>query len=296
VGARTFTVTTTGNLRDPEAPLHTDELGEDQRALRVKGVDWPLSGLSMIGLERLDDLQACVESVVADGVEGDAIECGVWRGGASLLVRATLDSLGDDRQVWLADSFQGLPPPDLEAFPQDRELDLSRFDFLAVPADEVRAYFARFGLDHGIRFVEGFFDETLPSLRGNRWSLLRLDGDTYESTWVTLEALYPGLSAGGYVIVDDYQLIRECRAAVDDFRRDRGIEEPIVKNDWCSARWRREDEPEPASAEPPPAPERRERVAPRESRPLPSARELELEREIEELRTRLRAAGGGDAE
>jgi O-methyltransferase len=242
-GARTSTVTTTGNLRDPEAPLHTEELTGDQLSLRVKGADWPLSGLSMIGLERLDALQACVEAVVADGVEGDMIECGVWRGGASILVRATLDTLGDDRLVWLADSFQGLPPPDLESFPQDRELDLSRFDFLAVPAGEVRAYFARFGLDHGIRIVEGFFKDTLPSLRDCRWSLLRLDGDTYEATWLTLDALYPGLSAGGYVIVDDYTLIRECRQAVDDYRREHRIEAPLVKDDWCSARWRREDEP-----------------------------------------------------
>ena len=110
-GARTLSVTRTGNLRDMETRIYTEELTAEKLSLRARGADWPYAGLSMIGLERLDDLQACVEAIVADGVAGDVIECGVWRGGASLLARATLDALGDDRLVWLADSFQGLPPP-----------------------------------------------------------------------------------------------------------------------------------------------------------------------------------------
>ena len=297
-GARTLSVTRTGNLREADTRIYTEELTDEELSLRVNGADWPYAGLSMSGLKRLDDLQACVESVVADRVEGDIIECGVWRGGTSMLARATLDTAGDDRLVWLADSFQGLPPPDLEAFPQDRELDLSRFDFLAVPADEVRGYFARFGLDRGVRIVEGFFDESLPPLRGQRWSVVRLDGDTYESTRVALDALYPGLAAGGYLIVDDYQLIRECRAAVDDYRRDHDIQEPIHEIDWCSIRWRRADEPEPQPA-PSAAPttrESRSRAVPRASTgsPLPTERELELAREVGALRQRLRRAGAGD--
>ena len=297
-GARTLSVTRTGNLREAETRIYTEELTDEELSLRVNGADWPYAGLSMSGLKRLDDLQACVESVVADRVEGDVIECGVWRGGTSILARAALDTVGDDRLVWLADSFQGLPPPDLEAFPQDRELDLSRFDFLAVPADEVRDYFARFGLDRSVRIVEGFFDESLPPLRGQRWSVVRLDGDTYESTRVALDSLYPGLAAGGYLIVDDYQLIRECRAAVDDYRRDHDIREPIHKIDWCSIRWRRADEPEPQPA-PSVAPatrESRSRAVPRGGgrSPVPTERELDLERELGDLRERLRRANAGE--
>jgi O-methyltransferase len=297
--ARTLSVTRTGNLRDPETRIYTEELTAEKLSLRARGADWPYAGLSMIGLERLDDLQACVEAIVADGVAGDVIECGVWRGGASLLARATLDALGDDRLVWLADSFQGLPPPDLESFPQDRELDLSRFEYLAVSAEEVLGYFKRFGLDHGVRVIEGLFDETLPSLRGRRWSLLRLDGDTYESTWVALDALYPSLSAGGYVIVDDYRLIRECRAAVDDYRREHGITEPVEKNDWNSARWRRQDKPaeQPATFTTEATPrEARPRATTHASTQIPTERELALEREVNELRERLHDAGLGRRE
>jgi hypothetical protein len=297
-GARTVSVSRTGDTRRPESQVQAWELGNEELPLRVKGADWPYSGLTMVGLKRLDDLQACVESVVGDQVEGDVIEAGAWRGGASILARATLDSLGDDeRTVWVADSFQGLPAPDPEASPEDRELDLSRIEFLAVPADEVQGYFARFGLDHGVELVEGFFDETLPRLRNHRWSVVRLDGDTYEATWSGLESLYPGLSAGGYLIVDDYGLIEECQRAIDDYRREHGITEPIERVDWNGIRWRREREPTATArdrevgARPTGRARGPARHATSARRPhIPMRRELELERELSDLRKRLRAS------
>ena len=291
VGARTLSVSRTGDTRRSDSQVLYRESREDELVLRVRGADWPCGGLTRLGLPRLDDLQACVESVVADGVKGEVMETGVWRGGASILARATLDSLGgDDRRVWVADSFQGLPPPD-PSFPEDRELDLSQVEFLAVPAEEVRGYFARFGLDLGVELVEGFFDETCPMLRGHRWSVVRLDGDTYEATWVALESLYPGLSAGGYLIVDDYGLIEECRRAVDDYRRQHGIdgadradrlERRALAARRRAERRRRGDEPAIR------LPQERRASAARSRPPIPTKRELELERE-------LRDSGNGSA-
>jgi O-methyltransferase len=297
-GARTLSVSRTGDTRRPDSQVKSRELQEDELALRARGSDWPFSGLTMVGLERLDDLQECVESVVADGVEGDVIEAGAWRGGASILVRATLDSLGaDDRLVWVADSFRGLPAPDPMGFPEDHELDLSRVEFLSVPVDEVRRHFARFGCDQGVEFLEGFFDETLSTLRGRRWSVIRLDGDTYEATWVGLESLYPGLSAGGFLVIDDYGLIPECRVAVDDFRREHGITEPIEKIDWNGARWRRWDEPDLDAAtgsdtSRPVSTPSAVRAGTATRTPIPSERELELEHELHILRERIAGTGG----
>jgi O-methyltransferase len=265
-------------------------LAGDELERRITGREWPLQGLSMCGYPRLADLQRCVETIVAEGIEGDLIEAGVWRGGASILARATLDSLGEtDRAVWLADSFQGLPPPDAEGFPEDREMDLHAIDFLAVSQADVRANFARLGLDHDVRFVEGFFSETLPALRGNRWALIRLDADMYESTWQTLEALYPGLAQGGYVVFDDYGDVEEGRRAMDDFRRERGIETPLERVDHTCVRWRREEPSDELSQ--PPAPER-ERRSPiqveRPSRPLiKTEREVNLEHQIKLLQARI---------
>jgi O-methyltransferase len=299
-GARTLSVSRTGDTRRAHSQVKSRELADDAMQLRVMGLDWPFSGLTMVGLERLDDVQACIESVVADGVEGDVIETGAWRGGASILARATLDALGaDERIVWVADSFQGLPAPDPGAFPEDRDLDLSQIDFLAVPVDEVRANFARFGCEQGVEFVVGFFANTLPGLRDRRWSVVRLDGDTYEATQVALDSLYPGLAAGGYLIVDDYGLIPECHAAVHDFRRDHGIGEPIEKIDFNGIRWRKTSEPEASAAS---AAARPPRSAPPASAGegasrshIPTERELELESEVRELRERLEATRGTES-
>jgi O-methyltransferase len=299
-GARTLSVQRTGDNRRFDSPVFSRELGPEDLPLRVMGGDWPFSGLTMVGLSRLDDLQACVESVVADQVEGDLIEAGAWRGGASILARATLDSLGaDERTVWVADSFEGLPAPDLDAFPEDSGLDLSRIDFLAVSPAEVRSHFERFGCEHGIELVEGLFDETLPSLPERRWAVIRLDGDTYEATWVGLESLYPRLSAGGYLIVDDYGLFEECRRAVDDYRSQHRISEPIEKVDWTGIRWRRESEPvQTAGGEGPVRRAGREQGStpperPRARPPIPTRRELELERQLADLRERLGASDDG---
>lgn len=279
---------TLGAGAGPDGAVASRELRGEQLKLRSAGMDWPMYALTMVGLQRLDDLQRCVESVVREGVEGDLIEAGCWRGGASILMRATLDSLGaDDRVLWVADSFQGFPAPD---GPVDDEF--AAFDFLAVGLEEVRANFARLGCEAGTRFVPGFFSETLPPLTGRRWALARLDGDTYEATWVSLRSLYPGVSAGGYVIVDDYGAFDECREAVDDFRRVHGISEPLEVIDWTAVRWRREsdapiealDAPRPLAAVSPRAVERAE------PRAVPSVEELNLRRWIAELERRLTAA------
>jgi O-methyltransferase len=257
-------------------------------------MDWPLHGLTMVGLARLDDLQRCVEQVVRDRVPGDVIEAGTWRGGASILVRATLDSLGEgSRTVSVADSFQGFPKAQPEGDGYNLDVDLSAVDYLAVPLEEVRQSFARLGLDRGVEFVPGFFEETLPALGDRRWAIVRLDGDTYDATRSSLELLYPALAAGGYLIVDDYLQIEPCREAVDEFRREHGITEPIEPIDWSGARWRKQSDPEARSARgerphsdgaPPRAVERRPMQR------VPAIEEVELRHELERMRARLAAA------
>jgi hypothetical protein len=290
VGASTQTISWTGDRRVFSRELE----GEDQLEWRASGRDWPLNALTMVGLRRLDDLQSCVESVVADGVEGDLVEAGAWRGGSSILMRATLDSLGaHDRAVWVADSFQGFPAPEPGGDADDRALEAemnSAYDYLAAPLDTVRKYFARFGCAEGVRFIPGFFEDTMPELHGGRWSVVRLDADSYKATRLTLEALYPGLSVGGYVVLDDYCFLPACRRAVDDFRREHNISEPIAEIDWNGARWRRE------SGAPVPAPEIEAphdgslRVAAKHSgEPIPTAREMEVGDELLALRARLQA-------
>jgi len=208
--------------------------------LREEGKDWPIRAETMIGLRRLDNVQECIQAVVADDVPGDVLEAGVWRGGAGILMRATLAVLGDTgRTVWMADSFQGLPKPRPE-HPADADDKHWTYTTLAVSLEQVQRNFTRYGmLDGRVRFLEGWFCDTLPTAPIERLSVLRVDGDMYGSTMDVLDALYAKVSVGGFVIIDDYGEIPQCRAAVEDFRSEHKISEPLQRIDGTGVFWRR---------------------------------------------------------
>jgi hypothetical protein len=139
----------------------------------------------------------------------------------------------------VADSFQGLPAPTLK---EDEGLDLTaaRYPMLAIDLETVRDLFERYGLlDDQVRFLPGWFKDTLPSAPIRKLSLLRLDGDMYESTMDALNALYDKVAEGGFVIVDDYGVLPQCKRAVTEFREARGISDAIVEVDWTGAFWRK---------------------------------------------------------
>ena len=210
-------------------------------ALREVGRDWPATAQTMIGVRRLRNLRTLVEDVIRSEVPGDLIETGVWRGGACILMRAVLSAYRiRDRRVWVADSFKGVPPPDVESYPADRESTYHTFPDLSVSADVVRRNIEKYGLlDNQVVFLEGWFKDTLPRAPIEALALLRLDGDLYESTIVALNSLYGKLSVGGYVIVDDYHVVAGCRQAIDDFLSDRGISPRISEIDGVGVFWQK---------------------------------------------------------
>ena len=208
---------------------------------RSTGSDWPADAETMVGMERLDNLHQCIREIVADDVPGDLIETGVWRGGASIFMRGALKAYGDTtRKVWVADSFQGLPKGDGSRGEKYEGDELWKFSELAIPLETVQANFAKYRLlDDQVEFLPGFFADTLPTAPVKHLSLMRLDGDMYDSTMVALESLYPKLSVGGYVIIDDYGALVECKAATEDFRRKHDITDELIKIDWAGHYWRR---------------------------------------------------------
>jgi Macrocin-O-methyltransferase (TylF) len=206
------------------------------------------SAVSMLPLARMDNLQNCIIDVISEKVPGDLIETGVWRGGATIFMRAVLKVLNvNDRVVWAADSFEGLPEPDPEKFPLEAKAYKSAamtkyYKHLAVSLEEVKRNFAAYGmLDERVRFLKGWFKDTLPSAPIERLAIMRLDGDYYESTRDALLNLYDKLSVGGYVIIDDYgeDNWTYCRKAVEEFRSSRGISDPLVRVDKPCAFWRK---------------------------------------------------------
>jgi hypothetical protein len=215
--------------RDPPRPVPWDTgifYDEDKR---YRGVDWPLTAWTMIGLARLNHLESCVEQVLDDDVPGDLLEAGVWRGGACVLMRAILASRGvTDRVVWAADSFAGFPPGDALA----EGLAGSEQSYLAVSLEEVQRNFASCGLlDDQVRFLPGYFADTLPG-PVEKLAVLRLDGDMHSSTRTVLDCLYPKVSRGGFVIVDDWSL-EGCRTAVLEYRTDHAIRAPLAPVPDC---------------------------------------------------------------
>jgi len=195
-------------------------------------------GYTLVGRKRLDHLQSCVEQVLVDEIPGDFLEAGVWRGGCCILMRAILEAHGcTDRNVWLCDSFQGLPRSTKEA---DRSYQMSadRLPFLAVTENEVRDNFRRFDLlDEQVKFIPGWFEDSLKSAPLDQIALLRIDADLFSSTTDVLTHLYPKVSRGGWVVIDDYEILPPCKEAVDTYRNEHGVSEPIRAIDQQAVCW-----------------------------------------------------------
>ncbi len=205
--------------------------------VRRIGFDWPPIAHSMIGRVRMENLQQCMQTVLNDNIEGDFIETGVWRGGACIFMRGFLKVNGiKDRSVWVADSFEGLPRP--EYFQDSGDIHHT-FDFLKVSLEEVTENFRKYDLlDDQVRFLKGWFKDTLPSAPINKIAVLRFDGDMYGSTMDCLYNLYPRVSQGGFIIIDDYCL-PNCAAAVNNYRNMHGINDPMYLIEGCGCYWRK---------------------------------------------------------
>jgi O-methyltransferase len=186
--------------------------------------------LTMTSPERLVSLSRAVDYLVGQGIGGDIVECGVWRGGSMLLVAMKLARLDDTkRNLYLFDTFEGMSEPGREDVSNsDQKTAKELLDAAERTAgnnvwcysalDEVKANMARsrYPADH-IRFIKGKVEDTLPEPSIDRIALLRLDTDWYESTRHELETLYDKLVTGGILIIDDYGHWSGARKAVDEF-------------------------------------------------------------------------------
>ena len=207
---------------------------------RLVGHDWPASALTMIGTARMGNVRHLLERVIEAGVPGDFIETGVWRGGACIYAKGIFTAHGEtQRNVWVADSFRGLPPPSPELYPEDAGDEHHTVSELAVSSNDVRASFARYGLlDERVHFLEGWFKDTLPDAPITEIAVLRLDGDMYESTMDALVALYDKVAVGGFVVVDDY-VLPACAKAIHDFLNRRGITAQLEAVDGAAVFWQK---------------------------------------------------------
>lgn len=225
-----------------DSNMKPNRAGAFNATQREGGTDWPEKAFTMIGVKRMTNLRDLAVRAIEGGVPGDFIETGIWRGGACIMMRAILEAYGErDRRVYCADSFQGVPPANAADYPRDagKKWDKAHLPELAIPRSAVEDAFRKFDLlDEQVQFLEGWFKDTLPTVKDRPFALIRLDGDLYESTIQGLENLYPTLSPGGYVIVDDYALA-PCKMAVADYREKHGITDEINVIDITGIWWQK---------------------------------------------------------
>lgn len=181
-------------------------LGGTSLLVPPPAVGW-VDAHAMTGWGGLNNLEAAILDIFRNNVLGDFIETGAFRGGATILMRAMQVVFKEDRRrTFVADSFEGIPKVDLQKFPEDKVHEaaggsLNRSGLF----EQVKDTFYQYNLmDDGVVFLKGWFKDTLPRAPITKLALIRMDGDLYQSTWEALESLYPKLSVGGYVIVDDW--------------------------------------------------------------------------------------------
>ncbi len=207
-----------------------DDMGEAFASAYTRTVSF-----TMTSRERMYALWQATQHIARAGISGDVVECGVWRGGSSMLAALALLGAGALRPMWLFDTYEGMPVPSERDRQWDGERAADRLalqervpgatnDWAFATLDDVRQQMAATGYPPELlHFVKGPVEKTLPAQCPSTISLLRLDTDWYESTLHELEHLWPRLSTGGVLIIDDYGHWQGAREATDEFFQAHGV-------------------------------------------------------------------------
>lgn len=221
---------------------------DTRTSFKYKQLLWQVRNNTMVNYSRLVNVLTATDSVAANNVVGDYVECGVWKGGCSALLAYQAREEGNNRVTYLFDSFEGLPEPTIEdgqgahTFAEGKNTgDLSSINKNVGTQDEVQRLFANLNLTN-YKIIKGWFQNTLPENKDaiDSIAILRLDGDWYESTKVCLEHLYDKVSIGGYILIDDYNFWPGCKKAIDEFFGNRGIIPEIKRIDASGIYIRKE--------------------------------------------------------
>jgi hypothetical protein len=185
---------------------------------------------TMCSNARLRALYHSVKYIVGNDVDGELVECGCARGGSAALMALTMNNLGCQRDLWLFDTFAGLPAPT----PNDADYEIANLftGSCVADIDEVQRLFESFGVAKGVHLVKGLFQETLPRSPIRKIALLHIDGDWYESVKACLANLYDRVVPRGVIQFDDYGYWKGARKAVDEFMQQRGIDTPLRRVDY----------------------------------------------------------------
>jgi O-methyltransferase len=210
--------------------LYPTDFDEDIISL-IKG----LKPYTMTSAERLFALVEAVKYVVKSNIAGSIVECGVWRGGSMMAVARTLQKLGkSDIDLYLYDTYKGMTEPtsaDIsskgKSAPREykrmkRKDDSTEWCFASLEEVQRNLFSTGYLQDH-LKFIGGKVEDTIPDFAPDSISILRLDTDWYESTKHELIHLFPRLSVGGVLIIDDYGYWQGSKKALDEYLTDNNI-------------------------------------------------------------------------
>lgn len=184
--------------------------------VQIKPAHTMVRNLNLVNLYRM------VRYINRSGLPGAIVECGVWNGGSSAMMAAACRDTGAQRDFWLFDSFEGLPPPTEKDSAIERANYFKGWNKGSIVS--VERIFDRLGLPLGrVHFVKGWFEQTIPAATVQEIALLHIDADWYESVTLVLSTLYDRVVPGGYVVFDDYNFWEGCTRAAHDFLDSRGI-------------------------------------------------------------------------
>lgn len=202
---------------------------------------------TMTSKERIFTLQQSVQYIARHGIPGDIVECGVWKGGSMMAIARTLQQQGDrQRHLHLFDTFEGMAEPTSldtslfgEAASDVRQRETKNLGpnarWVYSPLEEVKQNLSQTGYDlQRLSFIKGKVEDTLPAHAPSQIALLRLDTDWYESTYHELVHLYPRLSVGGVLIIDDYGHWAGARKAVDQYFAEHRVQVLLQRVDYTA--------------------------------------------------------------
>lgn len=218
-------------------PTNVGKLLKYNDRQRTYAQDYPPFGYTMIGKRRMDNLRASIEEVNRNGIEGDIVELGVWRGGAMMFAAGVGQESNHQRDIHLFDAFGTI-----DEYNSDGHGDVKKRDFLSVPLNEVQEAFEYFNLDGPhIHYHVGLFKDTVPKWKkeypNRAIAVLRIDGNFYDSYQDAFYYLYENVPIGGIVILDDLSSYQPAVLRFwQDFVKDQGIVEEPVNIDG-GAKW-----------------------------------------------------------
>jgi hypothetical protein len=202
---------------------------------------------TMTSIDRMFALYKGVEYIVKNNIPGDFVECGVWKGGSSMLIALTLLKFGvTDREIWMYDTYEGMSEPgendkdilgtQAEELLKKASKEVSESVWCYSGLEEVKSNLMTAGYPaENIHFIKGKVEDTIPgSVPSGLISLLRLDTDWYESTKHELTYLFPLLVKAGVLIMDDYGHWVGAKKAVDEYINENNITIHLIKVDYSA--------------------------------------------------------------